>query len=948
MIVASFIFISVTADANPIPYWPSPMQPFEPPSSTNGQIEPPPYGSFNSSIYVIPSLIGFNYLPNLYLFATFLLLVCELRGAKTGNIGQTKKRFLLDILTAVAAVTIIGSAIDTVFLYEKTGEYYQLTYNAMNWVIAAILIFISVLLASVFVLRIGPSSAMVPALGVSGINPFFWYLIYGFKPDAIYIAILSLAFLPPSIFLLMRLKKWHSNIYGQDTYPSPEGPTGAGKANVREFLGTPLIRSTIALAISVIIVFATLASTVGAEIEYREKSSELAVQAELSIGLPGNIFFLNPYWAVDDNDLFTISLIYDRLTTIDEDLKVSPNLAKSWWYLDGETAAATGTYFETLVHHKNATDWPLGSIWEYNLTESAYWRDGILFTADDVLFTINMQIGPLFATYWSYQQCTRWIDHVEKVNDFKVRIFFCDYGSKTPVPVAFGDVIDIPMMPKHAFEGKPYSYIAQEWDGFPAIGTGPFYPYNLSSDGALTLLKNRYYNFTEGGVRKGLGAAYGRSVDIDKLVIRFFGQDLDAIESAARQGKLDVCTLDYSTFSQWKAESTLPAYMLLQAGLTPYSYSKEIAINDYHNIGSGYQSSMLRLDPAVQRACALSTNKEYIKDVVYRGFAEIGYGLTTPVTPQWFWEPDDTPSTFNVYGAVYNSTSGKYELSDVVYSYTKPMNEVMEYDIAEANRILDAAGYVWANESGMIVRKAGPIAAQRMEAMGFGNASSFLNKTLVFEHVVQADIYEDRMTGDFLVGEWEKIGVWISSDGGPTHAISLVNTATWNQLVYSYYYDTTQTYLSGDIDPNYLCYAPTSYALYGWNEFGTERADYDALYMKTVTTLNPTERKHWVDECQKWIYLSGCIMVTVYPMTCFAMNNQTWEGWGNWTEHPGTCFWNTRCASPLWFNLTPVEKASAFVLDAADYLAILAFAIGLIVIVAIAIQYRNYAEKLKR
>ncbi|MEM4262282.1 MAG: hypothetical protein QXY98_00915, partial [Thermoplasmata archaeon] len=244
----------------------------------------------------------------------------------------------------------------------------------------------------------------------------------------------------------------------------------------------------------------------------------------------------------------------------------------------------------------------------------------------------------------------------------------------------------------------------------------------------------------------------------------------------------------------------------------------------------------------------------------------------------------------------------------------------------------------------MIVRKAGPLAAARMEAMGFGNASALLNKKLIFEQVVEQEVFEDRQVGDFLVGEWEKIGVWISSDGGPTHAISLVNSATWNQLVYSYTYNTMQTYWSGDIDPNYLGYVPTSYALFGWNEFGTERADYDALYLKTVTTLDPTERKQWVDECQKWIYLSGSLIVTVYPIICFAMNNQTWEGWGNWSQHPGMtedAFWSE---NPLFWHLKYKEKTEVPI----DPVAILLASIVIVVIIVAVVATVMLRKKKKQ
>ncbi|MEM2839841.1 MAG: ABC transporter substrate-binding protein [Thermoplasmata archaeon] len=660
----------------------------------------------------------------------------------------------------------------------------------------------------------------------------------------------------------------------------------------------------------------------------------------LTIAMGSPIDSPNPFVGITDNAYVFFGLVYDYLMTPDENMVNQPNLALSWFPMDGPTAAASGTTFvkgEDFKIYYNETDWPYGSIWQYNLTDDAWWSDGIQFTADDVEWTIEIQIGPNFMTYWAYQPYTRWIDHVEKVDDFTVRIFFTDFDTRMPTPVAFGGNIFIPMMPKHAFEGKPASYIAQEWEGYPPIGTGLFQgtanlKNEIVSKESVTMIKNRYYNWTdENGNPHGLGVTHKRDVQIDKLIMKFFSEE-STLALSIKTGDTDVGEILPGTYMTWKAQPSLPNNIILQATLSPTSYSKEVALNAYENAPGTL--NVLRLDPAVQRACALATDKNYIKNNVYKGLAEIGYGLITPVTPQWYWEPDDTPSTFNVYGAQYNSSSGKYELTGVVYSYTKPIKDVMEYDIGEANRILDAAGYVWANESDMIVRKAGPLAAARLVAMGLGDYNSILNKKLIFEQVVEQVVFEDRQIGDFLVKEWEKIGVWISSDGGPTHAISLVNTATWSQLIYSYTYNTMQTYWAGDIDPNYLCYAPTSYALFGWNEFGTNSPEYDALYLKTVTTLDPTERKHWVDECQKWIYLSGSVMVTVYPIICYAMNNESWEGWGNWTQQTGMtldAFWTE---NPLFWHLKYKEKAPS---PAIEPLTIIVASIAVVAIVAAAV-----------
>ncbi|MEM3037890.1 MAG: ABC transporter substrate-binding protein, partial [Thermoplasmata archaeon] len=532
----------------------------------------------------------------------------------------------------------------------------------------------------------------------------------------------------------------------------------------------------------------------------------------LTIAMAEPIDSANPYVCINDNSYVFVAFIYGSLTKPDENGTPSPDLARSWWFMNGSYAAATGSDFSNLVV-KNPNDWPLGSIWEYNLTDNAFWSDGIPFNADDVIFSFNMQIGPNFATYWSYQPYTRWIAQAEKIDDYKVRIFYADIDTGEPFPIAFGDNVYIPIMPAHIFASQPLSYIAMEWNGAPTIGTGPWIATQnlideLVAQETVTLRKNPYYRFTdpEDGTEKGLGYVEGKDTQVDQIKLKFFSEET-TLALAIRNGNADCGKIQANTFLSWQQDEGLPRSISLMSMVSATDYSKQIVINDFEDAPGTLNP--LRLDPAVQRAIAIATNKTWIKNNVYKGLAELGVGLISPATQRWYWQPDESPSTFNVTGAVYNSTSKRYELAGVVYSYTKPLNKIMEYDIAEANRILNAAGYVWANESNMIVRKAGPLAATRMEAMGFGNASTLLNKKLVFEHVVEMEVFEDKQVGDFIISDWEKIGVWISTASGD-HTSSLVNSATWNTLIYSYTFNTMQTYWSGDIDPNYLLYAPTT------------------------------------------------------------------------------------------------------------------------------------------
>ncbi len=253
-------------------------------------------------------------------------------------------------------------------------------------------------------------------------------------------------------------------------------------------------------------------------------NSSAANSKVFNIGLGEPVTSANPFVGIYDSDYLFYSYVYDQLMFPNEDGVPTPNLAMSWWHMNGSLASAFGSDFSALTYHKNPSDWPEGSIWEYNLTQNVFWNDGVSFTADDVVYTIKIQTGAGYINYWAYQPYTKWIECCEKINDYKVRIFFADHSTHEPVPVAWGASISIPIMPKHMFSMYPDSYIAQSWTGVPAIGTGPFMGTpsllnELIAQDFITLVKNPYYDFTESSVRKGLGGVYDRTNEIDILIM---------------------------------------------------------------------------------------------------------------------------------------------------------------------------------------------------------------------------------------------------------------------------------------------------------------------------------------------------------------------------------------------------------------------------------------------
>ena len=566
-------------------------------------------------------------------------------------------------------------------------------------------------------------------------------------------------------------------------------------------------------------------------------ASAAGTQTTLRIGMSEPVDNLSPFIGLNDNAYIFYGLVYDYLIAVDQDMGPQPNLALSWNIVPDEL--------------------PYGSVWQYNLTHNAKWHDGEPFTAEDVVFTFNYQIGLNWATMWAYQPYTAVVGSVELVDEYAVRVHFVDFVGN-PSACAFGDAMELPMIPKHIWQDISPADAGFAYPNKHPIGTGPFMctdqTYNefLRGD-RLILYKNPEYH----GI-----ADYGQEVQFDRLVLEFYSEPA-AMLSDIERGAIDLANLDapnYDNLLSWlSSHGTSPIHPF--AGLRCNSFSVEIAI--CMNPSGSPTVNSLRLDSNVRKAMAHATDKDYIVNNVYRGFAEKGSDILSPINPYWYWEPGP--------------------------------DEEYSFNITLANQILDDAGYPWNGDH----RVCSP-GNQYYPAGG---------KALEFGLIVEQDLYEDRLSAMYLVDQWKEIGIILD----PT----FVNSATWNAIVYGGTYDLCFTYWSGDPDPNYLLYVQSSYALSGWSDSWYSNPDYDKNYTDQLLSVDPAERLPFVLNCQSISYRDIPYIVTSYPYGCYAWREDHFSGWGDWGAHPGRALSSFYSANPLLFDLVPVgtNQAPLSILD---------------------------------
>ncbi len=551
-------------------------------------------------------------------------------------------------------------------------------------------------------------------------------------------------------------------------------------------------------------------------------------ESTLAIGLLGTISTLNPFIAYFENDIFFSSLIYDSLVTFDQDLNPIPNLAESC--------------------HAVPDALPYGSVWQYNLTHNAEWHDGEPMTADDVVFTIAYQTGVNFATMWSNQPYTLWIDHATLIDSYTVRIHFRNM-SGDPSPCAFGDRLIIPIVPKHIWENISPAEASFSYVNSHPIGTGPFMAtsstYTEFTGGVnITLLRNPSYHWA---------AEYGKQVHFDKLDLRFYANDT-TLSAALQSGEIDVARLNNSGYSQLDAgiRSGSITNMTTMTGLRPDGYFTDLAVN-MNPAGS----NLARLDPWVRVALAMATNRTGIVDSVYGGYAMEGSTLVSPVYPYWH--------------------------------LSLGPGDVFPYDPVAAAILLLLAGYSDTDSDGVL--EAGP------DSLAVQNGWEPEGTQLTFDLLVVHDRPLDRMAAMALQEAYIAIGVEL--------VIVLVDLSLFMTVVYAYNYDMAINYWDQAPDPSRILFVESTYALAGWSDNAYSNPEYNENYTASLNELDPVTRQTYVQNCQVINYVEAPYIVLAYLNQTYVRRTDTFTGWGNWTDHPGRSLDARWGANPLFFDLIP-------------------------------------------
>ncbi len=396
--------------------------------------------------------------------------------------------------------------------------------------------------------------------------------------------------------------------------------------------------------------------------------------------------------------------------------------------------------------------------------------------------------------------------------------------SKVPDPKLPG--MDVYVVPKHVYEQYDAKAITK-WNAQTDVAGGPF--------SLAEFKKGQFARFTANP------EFWGGKPSLDEVVIRVFNNP-DAMVAALKRGEVDfVQQVPEGQFLNLRKDPEIETLEGSQGGFD------EFALNGGDGLEKGHPALE---DKRVREAIAHAIDKQTIVDRVNRGLAEPAEAVSPSANPAW------TPEI--------------------------PADQRYAFDLDEANRILDEAGYEDTDGDGI------------REMPGGG-------QPLRMRYAVRQESSVAQPIAEFISGWLREIGIATTQktydDGQLTEVIGKgdYDMFVWGWTPYvdpdpmlSYF---TCDQVSQDPDD------PTNY----YNDANLCDPEYDRLYEQQKVELDPDRRREIVHEMLTRFYEQAVYFPLYYQADLQAYRKDRFTGWERQPEGTGpVLFSNT---SPSYTSL---------------------------------------------
>jgi peptide/nickel transport system substrate-binding protein len=387
-------------------------------------------------------------------------------------------------------------------------------------------------------------------------------------------------------------------------------------------------------------------------------------------------------------------------------------------------------------------------------------------------------------------------------------------------PQAFNPGLAIPILPKHVWAAMSADDI-QKFSSDVPIGSGPYRFVEWKNGSSLTLERNP--NF------------WGPAPKPDRIIFVLYANE-DILAQALKSGDIDIVTEMAPTI--WDGMKNAKNVKL--AEMPSFSFH-HIGFNVYNDPKS--KGNPLLLDRNIRLALSYALDRNQLVQICLAGHGEPGDTLLPVGMGMW-------------HLAIPTSHSA---------------------NIAKANEILDKAGYIKKNKSGI-----------RLDTRG---------KPLSFRLIATQTVAVDVRAAQLFKDAAAKVGISLT--------IQTLDENTLGNTVYNEEPDWDIFVWGWDsnvYDPIYLLSVPITSQIGMNNDVFYSNPEYDKLFDQQATSMDAKARKAITDRMQKIFYDDVAYIVMWYQNKLQAYRTDTWKGW---KEIPGGIIYNI--TRDNYTNIEPVR-----------------------------------------
>jgi len=441
-----------------------------------------------------------------------------------------------------------------------------------------------------------------------------------------------------------------------------------------------------------------------------------------------------------------------------------------------------------------------GKVYTFKIHQGVKFHDGQPLTAKDVAFSLQLYKDHADFPFLNFY--TKPFAKIEAPDDSTVTLTLSE-----TVPSLESQMLSLYILPEHIWSKYKEGKAAAEFQNLEMIGSGPFKMKEYKQNEFVHLVANKEH--------------YKRAPKLDEIVFQRFGNE-DALVQALQTGQVDMITEMPNTAVPVLKRA--PNIKLVTG--SPLSPSvRDIVINQVDPKNCPKEGGKCTGHPAlrdrnVRLALAHATDKQNIIDVAMLGLAKPG--LTLVATGQAFW---------------YNNTLKDYA-----------------FDIAQANKILDDAGYKDKNGDGVREMPDG-------------------THPLTFRLQWPNNIPEAPRIAELLGKTWAQIGIKTDPQSVDPDTLTSVCCPAYD-------YDVMIWGWSWGPDPNDpLGVTRTDQIATGSSETGYSNPEFDKLYDQQTIERDKAKRKQVVFKMQEVLFNDVTYIIPYYPDKVQAYRTDRFQGW---------------------------------------------------------------------